>query len=229
MQVNVSVSNPNGQADQYTDNDSYTTRFTLPDQYNHPVIVRLKTNNQAWRYSLEVRDVVGNVLVSLNNLANNTIYNDTLNLPDGCYTIELLDEEAMGLTYWAYPAQGNGYLRLFNQEGQLIKNFNSDFGRSIFYTFSIGNVLYISEPKLDNLIRIYPNPFTDEVFVDFVDMHGHALVSVCDISDRHVYEQSINTNETGNHRIYLPGKAPGIYLVRVVHGDMSVQKKLIKK
>jgi hypothetical protein len=228
-QFTVNISNPNGQADQYADNDSYTTRFTLPDQYNHPVIVRLKTNNQAWRYSLEVRDVSGNVLVSRNNLENNTIYNDTINLPDGCYTIELLDEAAMGLTYWAYPAQGNGYLRLFNHEGQLIKNFNSDFGRSIFYTFSIGNVLYIAEPNLDNLISIYPNPFTDEVFVDFEDIYGHAQVSVYDMAGRQIYKQEVNMHETGNYRIDLPGKAPGMYLVRIVHGDKSIQKKIIKK
>ena len=91
QQFNVSISNPNGMADEYADNDIYQTIFSLPDMYDEPFILQLKTNNQAYRYSLQVRDVLGNVLLEWDNLENNTIYRDTMNYPDGCYTIELID------------------------------------------------------------------------------------------------------------------------------------------
>ncbi len=92
----------------------------------------MKTNNQAHRYHMQIRDVLGNVVVDLDNLENNTIYIDTINYSDGCYTLELIDDEDMGLSYWAYPEQGSGYLRFFDLDSMMIKQFNSDFGRSIF-------------------------------------------------------------------------------------------------
>ncbi len=92
----------------------------------------------------------------MNNLQNDTIYYDTLNVPDGCYTIELLDSENMGLSYWAYPAQGSGYFRILDEEGSFLKNFQSEFGRSIRYSFHLGEYTFIQEPNLEQIDTSIP-------------------------------------------------------------------------
>jgi len=112
----ATISNPNGQMDEYADNNSYQTSFNLPDMYDQPFFFQLKTNNQAYRYHMQIRDVLGNVIIDLDNLENNTIYRDTIDFTDGCYTLELIDDEDMGLSYWAYPEQGSGYLRFFDMD-----------------------------------------------------------------------------------------------------------------
>jgi hypothetical protein len=225
----VYLSQPNDLQDEYFDNDVYSTKVNLPDFYDEPFILQLKTNNMAYRYSLEVRDVLGNVLVSRNNLENNTVYRDTLDFPDGCYTIELTDLEDMGLSYWAYPEQGYGYLRLFDFDSVAIKYFNSDFGRSIFYTFTLGDVSYIAEPGLDRLIQIRPNPFTKEVIIDFEEGLEKGVVSVYNLQGQTIFLQEINLKATRSFRIDLSNNPSGLYVVNVNLGNTTIRKKIIKK
>jgi hypothetical protein len=225
----VRLSEPNGLQDEYTVNDSYTTKINLPDFYDEPFIIQLKTNNMAYRYNLEVRDVLGNVVVSRNNLENNTVYRETLDFPDGCYTIELTDLEDMGLSYWAYPEQGYGYLRLFDFDSVAIKYFNSDFGRSIFYTFTLGDVSYIAEPGLHKLIQIRPNPFTKEVIIDFEEGLEKGVVSVYNLQGQTIFHQEINLKATRSFRIDLSNNPSGLYVVNVNLGNTTIRKKIIKK
>ncbi|MDZ7740750.1 MAG: LamG-like jellyroll fold domain-containing protein [Bacteroidota bacterium] len=60
----VSVENPNGIADEYPDNNTYTTHFNMPDMYNQPLVFWLKTNHQAYRYTIAVKDVLGETVFS---------------------------------------------------------------------------------------------------------------------------------------------------------------------
>jgi len=224
----VNVSQPNGISDEYSDNDVYVTHFNMSDMYDEPFVMQLKTNNEAYRYSLELRDITGNVLLTWDNLENNTVYRDTVNFGDGCFTIELIDEEDMGLTYWAYPGQGNGYLRLFDLDSVTIKNFGSDFGRSIFYTFNMGDVSFIQEPNLNEPITIYPNPFTDEVFIDFEEINGEATIYIYNIQGQQVYS-SVNDHWPQTRvTIDLSDMPSGLYIVNVIYNNTTIKKKIIK-
>ena len=229
QQFQVKISEPNGQQDEYADNDIYQTAFNLPDLFDESFILQLKTNSQAYRYSLEVRDVLGNVLLTWDNLDNNTVYSDTIDYADGCYTIELIDDEDMGLSYWAYPAQGSGYLRFFDLDSTMIKYFNPDFGRSIFYTFNIGDISYIQEPNYEGLINIHPNPFSDEVFIDFEDMLGDAVISVYNLQGQNVYKKKIHQNGAVRFLLELSDHPSGIYVVQVNLGSLSIRKKIVKR
>jgi len=212
----------------YGDNDVYVTHFNMSDMYDEPFIMQLKTNNQAYRYSLELRDVTGNVLLTWDNLENNTVYRDTINYGDGCFTIELIDEEDMGLTYWAYPAQGNGYLRFFDLDSVTIKNFGSDFGRSIFYTFNMGDVSFIQEPNLNEPITIYPNPFTDEVFIDFEEMNGEATIYIFNLQGQQVYSSVNDKGPKTRVTIDLSDIPSGLYIVNVIYNNTAIKKKIVK-
>ena len=107
----VNVSQPNGGIDLNELNDSYNTNFTLPDMYEENFIIYLRTNNKPEDNSYTVTDVEGNIVLSKNGFNSNTNYLDTLDLPDGCYELSFYDTGNDGLKYWAYTAQGSGYLR----------------------------------------------------------------------------------------------------------------------
>jgi hypothetical protein len=222
----ATIGNPNGETDQYPDNDLYTTKFNMPDLVNIPIVTVLKTNKQAYRYSLVVRDIEGNVLLSRENLEDNTIYKDTLDFPFGCYSIELTDTEDMGLSYWAYPEQGTGYFRLMDLDSNIIRSFNSEFGRTIFYTYHVGEGFYIEEPGFDNIVNIYPNPTDGMVNVEITDLSGKIKVNIYNIQGSLV--RQLETEEI-RFVIELSDCPPGLYLVEVLHPDLLFSKKVILK
>ncbi len=168
-------------------------------------------------------------MLDWDNLENNTIYRDTMNFQDGCYTVELIDAEDMGLTYWAYPEQGSGYLRLYDTDSVMLKNFESDFGRSLFYTFNLGDVSYIQESNLENLISIYPNPFGEEVSIEFEEMHGKTEILIFNSQGQIVYADERNLHRNGKLNIKLSELPSGLYIVHVNQENYSIQKKIIKK
>ena len=220
----ATVSNPNGEADQYPDNDTYTTRFNLPDLINIPVVTVLKTNKQAYRYKLVIRDIAGNVLLTRENLEDNTIYKDTLDYAFGCYSIELTDAEDMGLSYWAYPEQGTGYFRLMDLDSNIIKSFNSEFGRTIFYTYNVGEGFYIEEPGNDNIVKIYPNPSDGIIHIDFKDLTGLARINVYTSQGRLIRQLK---QECGHHLIDLSDCSSGLYFIEIEHPEITISKKVI--
>jgi hypothetical protein len=222
----VTVNDPNGQPDQYADNDTFISRFNMPDLINIPIVTVLKTNKMAYRYSMEVRDIDGNVILTKNSLADNTIYKDTLDLPFGCYSIEVTDSEDMGLSYWAYPEQGTGYFRIMDLDSNIIRNFNSDFGRQIYYTYNVGEGFYIQEPGFDQLVNIYPNPTTGLFNVDTRELSGNIRVNIYNTQGSLVRQAEA---AAGKLVFDLSGCAPGLYLVEVVQAGVTVRKKLIKR
>ena len=222
----VTASDPNGMPDQYADNDSYSTKFNMPDLIDVPIVLELKTNKQAYRFSLEVRDIMGNIILRKDSLENTTTYRDTLDLPYGCYSIELLDIEDIGLYYWAYPEQGNGYLRIYDLEGNLLKNFNSEFGRRIFYTYHVGEGFYIGEPGLEDMLRVYPNPAESFVNIEFDDPGRMGKVNIYNPQGLLIKSEIM---QAGRITCDLTGYSPGLYLVEVRQGGIKVMKKIIKR
>ncbi len=223
----VCISSPNGQQDEYTDNDCYTTHFVVPDMYNETMVLHMKMNHQAYRYSLTVTNLAGEVVFSRTGMANDSIYLDTLNLPDDCYTIELLDIENMGLTYWAYPEQGSGYFRVQNIQGGMLKNFDSEFGRSIRYSFHLGDYVYIQEPNIDRLISVYPNPAKNQINIDFDQLDGITQIMIYDIHGRVVHQSERNVNGLNTVAIDVSDLNSGLYILLVNNHQFSVKEKII--
>jgi hypothetical protein len=222
----ATVSQPNGSADQYPDNNTYATKFNMPDLVNIPIVTVLKTNKQAYRYSMVVRDINGNAILTRENLENNTVYKDTLDYPLGCYSIELTDIEDMGLTYWAYPEQGTGYFRLMDLDSNIIRSFNSEFGRTIFYTYHVGEGFYIDEPGFENIVNIYPNPTDGIVNVEAEGLSGKVRAFVYNIQGELVLSKE---PESGSFMFDLSGSPAGLYLIEVRHSGFIVRKKVIRR
>lgn len=227
-EFSVTISEPNGVTDQYSDNDTFKTHFKAPDLYSDHFILKFKTNHEASRYNLSISNQHGEVIFSRDELENDTEYADTLKFDDGCYTILLTDQENMGLSYWAYPAQGSGYLRIHDLNDQMIKTFNPDFGHQIRYSFSYGENSAIEENNITNLIKLYPNPAHDQLHLLCEPLNGKSTITITNLEGKIVYQLDDQINESQEYLIPLNGMPAGIYLMKVVSPSVTITKKFIK-
>jgi len=145
---------PNDKVDEYPMDNRQIQAVSLPDVYKNTMIVQLKTNKQASENRYVVLDAKGEVVFKRDQLENETLYQDTLHLPDGAYTLRLEDDGKDGLTFWFNPDAGSGYVKLLDHKGRLQKLFNDDFGTRIVYSFVVGKVGY-KEKQTANAAVIY--------------------------------------------------------------------------
>ncbi len=225
----VSVVSANGGADGYAANDSYTTHFALPAMYSDNFIVYMKTNNRPAENSITIRDIVGTVVYSRTNMAANTVYQDTLELWDGCYSIEVLDTGNDGLSYWADPDAGVGQFRLKKKNGATLKSFQSEFGRSLHWSFTLNGFVGINEPERAFALSAFPNPTSGEVRLHVEDMDGPAQLEVMDVQGRRVHARSLELTGTTETLIDLSGEAPGLYLVRLTCEGRSASLRVMRR
>lgn len=212
----ATVSEPNGGTDEYAGNDTYTTAFEMPDVYENNVIVRYKTNNYPYENYWEIRDINGDVIAERLNSDANTVYADTLDLPYGCYTFYMYDSEDDGLSYWAWPNQGTGYIQLRKSGGGLYQTFDGEFGRQITHGFSIGVIANINEQQADDhLLEVYPNPNDGSFTLELVGFNGDVDVSVINALGQMVDNRSISINDFHTERYDLDNPISGLYFVRI--------------
>ena len=228
----VTVSNPNGVADESADNNTLKSAFEFPDWYGKGFIIHLKTNNNPSENSYVIKDLDGNVVHSKSNFAANTQYKDTIVLPSGCYTLEVEDTAENGLNWWAAAAQGNGYMRLKSIiTGWNIKTFEPDFGAGFKYGFTLGAAVTIDEAKLSPIeFTLYPNPSSDKIFLSLSGISSKNLtVNITDVYGKSHYVKNHNTtyNMEFDGSIDVSNFANGIYFVEVVSGEERITKRIV--
>lgn len=229
----------NGQTDEYPNNNMFTVYFEPSEYINDPFFIWFKTNNKAIENDLFVRDQSGNVVFSRTDLTNTTEYKDTLNLPEGCYTIEITDSDHDGLGFWysAIPVsdggegETSGFLRLKKVGGSVIHVFANDFGHYSKYSFSVGYAVGLDEHEPNYNVRVYPNPsegninllldnFTgDQISIQVINEVG-AIVYTEMIKDNNpegYWEKSINLNQITD----------GIYFVKIVSDDITHTERIV--
>ena len=225
----VSVSEPNGKADEYAANDEMTTHFIMPDIVEAGATLELITPSKYTQYmSLTVKDITGKVVVDRTQLEANKTYKELLNLPEGCYTMEMINTARIGISYWAAKEMGKGSLKLFDANKKLIKTFNPDFGYSIVYSFNIGKGSYVQDPENENLISVYPNPATNEVICSIDEAIGASEIELFDNSGKTIQVfPSVNPNS--KHSINIENLPAGNYFLRFKNNNYNVTKNFIKK
>lgn len=229
----VTISNPNGGADQYAGNNSMTSTYSIPPQLDHNLIFQLKTNLRASENSYTLKDDQGNIVFSRSGLTNNTVYNDTLNLPNGCYEFRLTDTGpgggGDGLYFWANTAAGSGYMKIKRvSNGAVLQNFNPDFGSEIYYQFTVGYSVDVNNLQPVNDIRIYPNPTTGKINFDlnFSDIQN-VTIEIYTITGEKIYSSKANSVTYQNSVADLSLQPAGIYLVRIKTNDGIYHSKIV--
>jgi hypothetical protein len=218
----ITASNPNQQEDEYEGNNTFTTKFDMPDVYPTTIALRYKTNNNPQDNSVTVTDLDGNVVYSNTNLASNTLYWDTLDLTNGCYSLKVLDTGDDGLSYWAYPEQGSGFFQFRPISSQSF-TFEAEFGREINYSFVVGGFTNVKENKNIEL-SLFPNPTSD-----VVNLESNVLIQeykLIDMSGRILQDVQLNDYSTD---LDLSPYGNGVYFIELISKGNKTRKKIIKQ
>ena len=206
----------------------------MPSQF----VIILKTNNFPQDYAYSLKDDAGNTIISRSAMAANTIYKDTLNLANGCYTFELTDNAAGngggggdGLSWWANTAQGAGYLH-FNKvvPNVTFRTFGPDFGAKIYQQFTVGLTNGISDYIFTDKakLNVYPNPTDGHVYINIdLAVRKDGQVEIFDMLGKKVYNYEFKNLTAESIEADLSHLQKGVYTVTLRSGDEFISKKLI--
>ncbi len=227
----ATVSAPNGGVDLYGDNDSHTSHFDLPAVYDDPVKVYYKTNNRPWENEVVIKDLNGVVVYQKDwgTLTGNTTYTDTLHLTPGCYTLDMLDTENDGLSYWADPGAGAGFLRLRKWSGGVLKNFISEFGRGLHWSFTLSDLVGVRENSDALAFAIAPNPGTGAFLLHTEGIEGTATIEVFNAAGARVLGTTAELTGSMRTALDLSDLESGLYLVRMECEGRTAMQRVAKE
>ncbi len=146
----VELSEPNGEDDQWGADNSMQVDFNSPKEMPEKMVLTYKSNNQPEDNTIQVLDEKMEVVFERTAAItdSNTIYNDTLMLPEGNYRIALQDTAHNGLEFWFMPQYGFGYMYLSDLDGRILHRFESDcgVGEQLDFTTSL-------TPRIDTTVE----------------------------------------------------------------------------
>ena len=229
----VSVSAPNGMNDQYAANDTMSTDFIVPDSYTGGIVLEYKPNNFLSQNTFTVKDAQGNTLLTRTATVGGFIYRDTLNLPDGCYSIYMNDSGDDGLSFWANTNQGTGYFRIRSRTSTaLLKTFNPDFGDNVNYQFTMNYTLPVDQlATAPARITVFPNPSGGAFTLTIAGQRYSAVqITMMDLTGREVYREKLwLTQPEQSLTIHPEGVPAGVYLLQSSgEGWQDVQRIVIQ-
>lgn len=235
----VSISAPNGAADEYDNNNSLSSTFEPAERLVYTGLeLALRTNLRPLENKLTVTNQSGQVLGTLENLAANTEYIQELDFPAGCYTITLEDSNDDGLYYWFWDfiqqGVGAGSMRLSYLLNNIVqvpfKSFEPDFGGDLHYSFAIPDA--VSNKDLTELRKftLYPNPTSGFFQVELEGIAANEIeVHVLSIDGQLIHHEAAQAHD-GKYfgRLDLTNYPAGSYQIRVVSQDRVWVKPLMK-
>ena len=224
-QFHVELKNPNNGSDEYSFNNTYNSKFVIPDVVPKNFYILLRTNNTANETSYSLSNSNGEIFFK-DGLSNSTFYRDTFNLGVGCYKLEIMDSDDDGLEFFGNN-DGSGYLMMREVNNQLIKRFEPTFGRSLIYNFTIDYPLSYEDMQAKiNKVDVYPNPTNGKLNIKFYNDIAKNIM-VFDMLGKVVYNKELSNNQTKLMNIDLSNNKSGIYLVQLQFEDRVEQVKVV--
>ncbi len=225
----VQLSNPNEGTDENTINDVYYSDYELPTVFPNTIIIHFKTNKVAYQNHYEILTNTGTQLFLKDDLDNETLYIDTITLVNGCYDFYLWDSGDNGISFWAEPGQGSGYLRFYDLEGIMIENFDGDFGDRIYKSFYSDMYLGTTNNTSTNIVfDIIPNPNNGDFVVSYA-MEEKTDLSLTIYNSRGQIITEVSKSETSNDKVHVSlGNIPaGIYTCILRTGTTTLNRKFV--
>ena len=228
----VSLKNPNGQTDEYNENNFMSSEFDLVPEYPETFALWVSTNSgvintlsQESETSWDFYDINGNNIFTSGSLYSNTQYRDTLTFSPGCYTFVMQDTDEDGLDFWANN-DGGGIVRFREIGASWLKAFNADFGTNIIHEFMIGGSQNIAESN--RKWEIFPIPTQD-----YIEISGFANnfteINIVDSFGKTITTFQHNSAGEFHKKIDIKDYANGIYFIQIKDGLSHITKKFVKK
>jgi len=219
----VLVKDPNSAVDEYSYNDSYTSAFEIPDVIPSNFVFLFKTNNAAYENKYYLLDDMGNQIFMRQGMTNNTIYRDTFNLAQGCYSILITDTGDDGIDFWANN-DGKGVARVEDNNGWILAPFEGDFGGSYRYNFTIDIPLTYEELNNDWDVNVYPNPAIDQFFVEGKNIKNATVKVMNSMGQVLDIPSIITTDKIQFNTSNLP---KGVYFVNIKLDDRNETRSVL--
>jgi hypothetical protein len=221
----VEVSSPNGSTDEYSANNKGWSNIPIPMVMPREFVVEFKTNNEANQNNYKLTDDQGNILAEKKSLANNTTYRDTVRTGYGCYNFRLEDSGNNGISWWANPNGGNGYLWFTDFEGIPFHIIEADFGSYLDFDFTIDVPLSFEEMELKkNGYRIYPNPASDQFNIEFDEITPQNIR----IFNTNGSLQRVSMERNGDLFRFNTSHLPsGLYMIQIQTEEGMITEKLL--
>ena len=232
----ATIKKVNGVADQYAANNSAKSFYTTTPEYSFtdPIQIKVLTNNKGVDNSYTIKDSDGNVVVTRNNMLNNTVYTDEIDVPTGCYTMAFEDSEGDGLSFWFFPNNGSGTLkleRIFNGSNIItLRTFNPDMGGGVQFDFVRGKVTSTEEDISSyTLLSLWPNPAS--TFVN-LELHGFGngswRLELTDINGKFLINKEVNLQGDKNIiPLNVENLEQGMYYLNINNGKKSWVKPVL--
>ena len=229
LSFEASVANPNGSTDEYSGDDTMFSNIPLTQTLPYSFIIQTRTNAAASDNAYTLKDVDGNILYHRENMANNTLYRDTVHLPNGCFTFRFTDSNQDGLSFFANTAQGSGTLRLTTTKPATIITFNPDFGAEVLFNFNVGfNLGMKPDASYPESIDIFPNPSKGQFSIDATSLEQKpCTLIVYDMLGKMVLTRNIEGSDDHMINLDLTSKHAGIYTVNLFSSDKAFTQKVI--
>jgi len=230
----VTLKNPNGQADDYDDNNSMQSEFELVAEYPESFALWFQTNGgvvntftQVSESSWEFFDENGTSVHASGDLISNTQFRDTLTFSPGCYTFVVSDTDEDGLDFWANN-DGGGMVRFREIGATWLKSFNADFGTNIVHQFTIGSAQSTSSNTHPMQWEIFPNPTKDKILIEGFSDDKTQISVLNNLGERVIKTENIQAGFTSKN-IDLSKLSKGIYFVEISNNKTTTIKKVVKQ
>jgi hypothetical protein len=230
----VTLKNPNGQADDYDENNSMQSEFELVAEYPQSFALWFQTNGgvvntftQVSESSWEFFDENGVSVHSSGDLISNTQFRDTLTFSAGCYTFVVSDTDEDGLDFWANN-DGSGMVRFREIGATWLKSFNADFGTNIVHQFTVGSAQSISSNTHPIKWEIFPNPTKDKILIEGFSDEKTQIFVLNNLGERVIKTENIQAGFISKN-IDLSRLSKGIYFVEISNYKTTSIKKVVKQ
>jgi hypothetical protein len=226
----VKLERPNGKPDAWpADNLQRSTYASVP-RYPTTLLVQLLTNNEPGHNALRVTDADGRVVLDrpLGSLDSSRTYTDTLHLPEGCYTLALVDTAGDGLEFWYNTAGGRGVLRLLDVEGGLLRRFESDHGHGVTHHFRVAADASIVRDTVPD-IGLFPTRTKGPTVLDyFADRASGVQLRVLDTQGAVVLDRALGVLRQERIPLDLSALAPERYTLLVLSDGVEVFRRRVR-
>jgi hypothetical protein len=166
----VELLEPNQTADENAENNRMETPFKRVDTYTVSLTLEFRTNAVPQDNDYRIVNSKAETVLERSNMTANTLYRDELMLPPGCYTLHVNDVSNDGLSFWFFPNNGSGIVRLLRKVNNVfipVRQFNPDFGAGFQYDFVIAGPVASDDPVSAMRLSIIPNPVTDDLQIEY--------------------------------------------------------------
>ncbi len=222
----INITSVNGGIDEYEANNRMTSKYNAPFTSAKALKLDLRTDNQPSDTRVNILNSAGEQVLSFFGLGANQTNSWDIDLPGGCYTMEVLDFGDDGLDFWFFPANGTGWMRITEDNIPTV-SFNPDFGGDFNFDFIINGTTSAEEPLMAQSLAVYPNPVNDELQVSwFTQTRIGGVAQVIDQQGKMITKVKITSGEAFS--IDTSELLPGMYYLKLVSEAGEEHRKFVK-